>query len=240
MAIASLTSRITGFGVKIALVTVVIAGVVSDSYTVSNTLPVIVFELLIGGVLSSVMVPLLVRAQTEDDDGGDGFTRRLLTVTTLALLVATALATLTSPLLTRLYLGSDAASKADPQLATLLAYLLMPQVFFYGIGALFGAMLNSRGRFAAFAWAPVLNNLVTLAALALYAVLPGDITLNPARMSDPKLLVLGLGTTLGIVVQAGSLLPAVYRAGFSLRPLLGWDRRLAQAGGLAAMRVVTM
>ena len=73
---ASLVSRITGFLRQIALVTVLGLGVVNDSYTVSNTLPLIVYELLLGGVLTSVMVPLLVRAQTEDADGGEAYTRR--------------------------------------------------------------------------------------------------------------------------------------------------------------------
>ena len=165
MAVASLVSRITGFLRQIALVAVLIVGVITDSYTVSNTLPLIVYELLLGGVLSSVMVPLLVRAQTEDADGGEAFTRRLLTMAALALLLATAAAMAAAPLLTRLYLGSDETSKADPQLATVLAYLLLPQIFFYGIGALLGAILNSRGAFGAFAWAPVLNNLVVLVVL---------------------------------------------------------------------------
>ncbi len=233
MAVASLVSRITGFLRQIALVTVLTVGVVTDSYHVSNTLPLIVYELLLGGVLTSVMVPLLVRAHTEDADGGEAFTRRLLTMAGLALLAATAAAMLAAPWLTRLYLGSGTDGPADPQLATVLAYLLLPQIFFYGISALLGAMLNSRGAFGAFAWAPVLNNLVVLAVLAVYVLLPGEITLDPARISDPKLLLIGLGTTLGIVVQAASLLPAIRRLGFSYRPLFGGDRRLVQAGGLA-------
>lgn len=238
MAVASLVSRITGFLRQIVLVAVLTVGMVTDSYTVSNTLPIIVYELLIGGVLSSVMVPLLVRAQHEDPDGGEAFTRRLLTMAGLALLLATALAMLSAPLLTQLYLGSGESGKADPQLATVLAYMLLPQIFFYGVGALLGAILNSRGAFGAFAWAPVLNNVVVLGVLALYALLPGEITLDPARISDPKLLLLGLGTTLGIVVQAASLLPAVRRLGFSYRPAFGWDPRLARAGGLALWAVV--
>ena len=238
MAVASLVSRITGFIRQIALVAVLTVGVVTDSYTVSNTLPVIVYEFLIGGVLSSVMVPLLVRAHTEDADGGEAFTRRLLTMTGVALLLATAAAMLAAPLLTRLYLGSGSGGHANPELATALALLLLPQIFFLGIGALLGGILNSRGAFGAFAWAPVLNNLVVLAVLALYAVLPGRITLDPIRMSEPKLLLLGLGTTFGIVVQAASLLPAIRRLGFSYRPLFGWDPRLAQAGGLAVWAVI--
>ena len=105
----------------------------------------------------------------------------------------------TAPLLTRLYLG-DGAGPANPQLATAFAWLLLPQIFFYGVGALLGALLNTRGVFGPFAWAPVLNNVVVLAVLAVFVAVPGRITLDPVQLSDPKLLVLGIGTTLGIVV----------------------------------------
>ncbi|MCU1663253.1 MAG: putative peptidoglycan lipid flippase [Pseudonocardiales bacterium] len=237
MAVASLVSRLTGFLRQVAVVTVLTLGVVNSSYTVANTLPVIVYELLLGGVLTSVMVPLLVRSQTEDPDGGEAYTRRLLTLAGVALLLATAVAMLAAPLLTRLYLGGATTSTANPELATAFAYLLLPQIFFFGMGALLGAILNSRGAFGAFAWAPVLNNLVVLAMLALYALVPGEIGLDPQHMSSAKLLVLGLGTTLGIVVQAGSLLPAIKRSGFRYRPLWGWDPRLTQAGGLALWMV---
>jgi putative peptidoglycan lipid II flippase len=232
MAVASLVSRITGFLRQLALVTVLGLGVVNDSYTVANTLPNIVYELLLGGVLTSVMVPLLVRAQTEDADGGEAYTRRLLTVAGAALAVATLVAMAAAPLLTRLYLG-DGVGPANPQLATAFAWLLLPQIFFYGLGALLGALLNTRGVFGPFAWAPVLNNVVVLGVLVVFVAVPGRISLDPVRMGDPKLLVLGVGTTLGIVAQALVLLPAVRRTGFRYRPLWGWDRRLGETGGLA-------
>lgn len=232
VAVASLVSRITGFVRQIAVVGVLGFGVLNDSYTLSNTLPNIVYELLIGGVLTSVLIPLLVRAQTEDADGGETYTRRLLTLAGVALLVATAAAMLAAPLLTRLYLGGQNTSSANPELATALAYLLLPQIFFYGIGTLLGAILQSHGRFRAFAWAPVLNNLVVLGVLVGYVLVPGEISLDPVRMGEPKLLVLGLGTTLGIAVQALVLLPAMRRIGFRYRPVWGWDPRLTTAGAL--------
>jgi putative peptidoglycan lipid II flippase len=231
MAVASLVSRITGFARQLALVAVLGLGVVNDSYTVANTLPNIVYELLLGGVLTSVMVPLLIRAQTDDADGGEAYTRRLLTMAGVALAVATLVAMATAPLLTRLYLGGTGS--ANPQLATAFAWLLLPQIFFYGVGAMLGALLNTRGVFGPFAWAPVLNNVVVLGVLAAFVVVPGEISLDPVRWSDPKLLVLGIGTTLGIVVQALVLIPAVHRTGFRYRPLWGWDRRLSETGGLA-------
>ncbi|MDF3049664.1 MAG: rane protein [Pseudonocardia sp.] len=232
MAAGTLVSRVTGFLRQLALVSVLGLGVVNDSYTVANTLPNIVYELLLGGVLTSIMVPLLVRAQTDDPDGGEAYTRRLLTVAGAALVLATLVAMATAPLLTRLYLG-DGDGPANPDLATAFAWLLLPQIFFYGLGALLGALLNTRGVFGPFAWAPVLNNVVVIAVLAVYAAMPGPLSLDPVRMGEPKLLVLGLGTTLGIAVQALVLIPAVRRTGFRYRPLWGWDRRLGDAGGLA-------
>ncbi|GEL16180.1 lipid II flippase MurJ [Pseudonocardia asaccharolytica DSM 44247 = NBRC 16224] len=238
IAVASLVSRVTGFLRTLALVAVLGLGIVNDSYTIANTLPNIVYELLLGGVLTSVMIPLLVRAQTDDADGGVGYTRRLLTITGVALLLATVAAMLAAPLLTRLYLGTQTSNSANPELATMFAYLLLPQIFFYGIGALLGAILNSKGVFGPFAWAPVLNNVVVLAVLAAYAAVPGQISLDPVRMGDTKLLVLGLGTTLGIVVQAVVLLPSMRRIGFRYRPVWGWDPRLTAAGGLAGWVVL--
>jgi putative peptidoglycan lipid II flippase len=227
MAIASLTSRITGFLRQVALATVLGFAVLNDSYTIANTLPNIVYELLIGGVLSSVLIPLLVRSQAEDDDGGETYIRRLLTLGGVALLVITGLAVAVAAVLTPLYIQDG--SQADPGLATELAYLLLPQIFFYGIGAILGAVLNSRGAFGAFAWAPVLNNVVMLAVLGAYALIPDR--------SD-ALLVLGLGTTLGIVVQTVVLIPAVRRTGFRYRPVWGWDPRLRAAGGRAGWTVL--
>ncbi|MDQ4118343.1 MAG: murein biosynthesis integral membrane protein MurJ [Actinomycetota bacterium] len=230
IAIASLVSRLTGFLRNLALVAVLGLTVVNDSYTVSNTLPNIVYEFLIGGVLTSVMIPVLVRAQQEDTDGGEAFTRRLLTIVGVALLVATLLAMAAAPLLTRLYLGSGDTGQANPELATAFAWLLLPQIFFYGMGALLGAILNSKQVFGPFAWAPVLNNVVVLLVLGVYVLVPGEISADPVRMGDPKLLVLGLGTTLGIVVQAVVLIPSMRRIGFRYRPMWGWDQRLSTAG----------
>ncbi|MDN5859976.1 MAG: murein biosynthesis integral membrane protein MurJ [Pseudonocardia sp.] len=233
MAIANLVSRITGFLRQIVLFIVLGATVLGDSYTVSNTLPNIVYEFLIGGVLSSVMIPLLVRAQHEDPDAGERYTRRLFTLAGAALLVATALALLAAPLLINLYV----APTGNRELATAFAYLLLPQILFYGLGALMGALLNTKGAFGAFAWAPVVNNVVVLAVLGVYVLVPGEISLDPVRMGEVKLLVLGLGTTLGIVAQTAVLLPAMRRIGFHYRPVWGWDPRMSATGGLALWTV---
>jgi putative peptidoglycan lipid II flippase len=236
MAVATLVSRITGFLRQLGLAAVLGLGVVNDSYTVSNTLPAMLYEILLGGVLTSVIVPLLVRAAKEDADQGQAYVQRLVTVAFVALSAASVLALVAAPFLAALFLGSG--EDANPQLATVFGYLLLPLILFYGLSGLFGAILNARSIFGPPAWAPVLNNVIVLVSLGLYALVPGEITLNPARLSDPKLLVLGLGTTAGIVAQALVQVPGLRRAGFHFGWRWGWDSRLTQASGMAAWFVV--
>ncbi|WP_414636610.1 murein biosynthesis integral membrane protein MurJ [Actinophytocola sp.] len=231
MAIATLVSRITGFLWKIQLAWVAGLTVVNDSFTVANTLPNIVYELLLGGVLASVVVPLLVRAQ-DDPDGGRAYTNRLLTVGMTLLLAGTAVAVALAPLFTRLYMD-DSTGQANAHLATAFAYLLLPEIVFYGLFALLSAILQAKHVFGPTAWAPVINNVVIMATIGVYAVVPGEISLNPVRMGDVKLLVLGVGATAGIAVQALVLLPALRRTGFRFRWNWGIDSRLKEFGGLA-------
>ncbi|MFI7677159.1 murein biosynthesis integral membrane protein MurJ [Actinophytocola sp. NPDC049390] len=231
MAIATLVSRITGFVWKIQLAWVAGLGVVNDSFTVANTLPNIVYELLLGGVLASVVVPLLVRSQ-DDPDGGQGYTNRLLTVGMTMLFGGTIIAVALAPLLTNLYMD-DSGGSANSELTTAFAYLLLPEIVFYGLFALLSAILQAKHVFGPTAWAPVINNLVIMATIGAYALVPGEISLDPVRMGDVKLLVLGLGVTLGIVVQALVLVPALRRTGFRFRWNWGFDARLKEFGGLA-------
>jgi putative peptidoglycan lipid II flippase len=231
MAIATLVSRITGFLWKVMLTAAAGLGVVNDSFTVANTLPNIVFELLLGGVLASVVVPLLVRAQ-DDPDGGEAYTQRLLTVGMTLLAIGTIVAVALAPLFTRLYMDGSSGS-ANPELATAFAYLLLPEILFYGLFALLTAILNAKHIFGPTAWAPVVNNLVVMATIGIFALVPGEISLNPVRMGDAKLLVLGIGVTLGIVVQSLMLFPALRRSGFRFRWNWGFDARLKEFGGLA-------
>ncbi|MGB3442854.1 MAG: murein biosynthesis integral membrane protein MurJ [Actinophytocola sp.] len=231
MAIATLVSRITGFVWKIQLAWVAGLAVVNDSFTVANTLPNIVYELLLGGVLASIVVPLLVRSQ-DDHDGGREYTNRLLTVGMTMLLAGTVVAVAAAPLLTGLYMD-DSTGKANSELATAFAYLLLPEIVFYGLFALLSAILQAKHVFGPPAWAPVINNLVIMLTIGVYAIVPGEISLDPVRMGDAKLLVLGLGVTFGIVVQALVLLPALRRTGFRYRWTWGIDERLREFGGLA-------
>ncbi|WP_157405144.1 murein biosynthesis integral membrane protein MurJ [Actinopolyspora halophila] len=230
MAVATLVSRITGFGWKLVLAYTVGFGVINDSFTVANTLPTSIFELLIGGVLTSVIVPVLVRAQKTDADGGQAYVQKLLAASGLVLLAGTLLSLLAAPGLVWLYMGDS--EKASPELATGLAYLLLPQILFYGASALFSALLQSKHVFGPPAWAPVLNNVVIIATLLVYRAVPGELTLDPVRMSDAHLLTLGIGVSCGVFAQACIQLPALRKTGLNFVPRLGWDSRLSEFGGM--------
>ncbi|EIF01199.1 murein biosynthesis integral membrane protein MurJ [Saccharomonospora glauca] len=231
MAIATLTSRITGFAWKVMLAWVATLGVLYDSFTVANTLPLIINELLLGGVLTSVVVPLLVRSQ-DDEDGGEAYTQRLLTLAITVLGIGTVVSTACAPWLTGLLM--DDSGDADPQLATWFAYLLLPGLLFYGLFAVLSAILNAKQIFGPAQWAPVINNLVIFATIAAFALVPGDPTIVPTRMTDPQVLVLGLGVLTAMVSQALFLVPALRRSGFRFKWRFGIDERLKEFGGLAA------
>jgi putative peptidoglycan lipid II flippase len=212
MAVASLASRITGFLRSVALAAAlgVTASRVADSYNIANTLPNMVYELLLGGVLSSVIVPLIVNAQEKDSDHGTAYTQRLLTLAVTALGLATMIAVMAAPLLAWAY----GAGHDQRQLTSVFATLLLPEIFFYGLGAMFAAILNTRGVFGPPAWAPVLNNVVTIATVAVFALLPSPNDLTASSITTAQVLVLGIGTTLGIALQALFLVPFLLRTGF--------------------------
>lgn len=236
MAVAGLASKVTGFARNLVIAWVLGLSMAADAYNAANTLPNQVYELLVGGVLTSVLVPVLVRAHHDDEDGGVAYTQRLLTMTTVVLVVITVLAVLAAPLLTALVVDNS-TGRANPALTTAFAYLLLPQILFYGVSALFTAVLNARHVFGVTVWAPVLNNIVLLLTFGIYPLLPGQLTLNPVRMDNAQLLELGIGSTLGVVIQAIALLPALTRSGFRFRPRWGWDRRFGEFGRLAAWTI---
>ena len=236
MAFGTLASRGTGFVRTAVLASVLGVETVAAAYNVANTAPNIVYELLLGGILTSVVVPLLVRAGKEDGDGGEAYAQRLLTLVLLVLGGASVLLVLGAPLLIDLY-TSD-LDRESRELAIVFARFFLPQILFYGAGAVLGAVLNTRGHYAPPMWAPVLNNLVVIGTGIAFLVVRGrgalTPELTPESLTTGQIALLGLGTTLGIVAQTVALIPALRTAGFSLR--LRWDLRsvgLRKIGSLA-------
>ncbi|MFI5936124.1 murein biosynthesis integral membrane protein MurJ [Actinoplanes sp. NPDC051494] len=233
MAAGSLVSRIIGF-VRNMLIGMTLGSAIGNPYTSAQFLPNQIYELLLGGVLSSVLIPLLVRRRKADPDGGQLFTQRLLTLSVVSLGIATVIVTVLAPVITTIQSSSDAAPGYQ-ELVTSLSWLILPMIFFTGISALIGAVLNVRGHFAAPMWAPILNNLVVIATCGVFIVVFGSTSdLKPGDMSAAEIGVIGGGTLLGMIVQTIGLLPALRKVGFSWS--WQWNPRalgLGEVGGLA-------
>lgn len=207
---AAVVSRVTGLARTLVLAGVLGVSAVADAYNGANSFPNMVYELLLGGVLSSVFVPWLVRAQLRGPSLSLQFTQRLLGAGALALGVVTVLAVAAAPLLARLIVADD----AQRHLTTMFAYLLLPEIFFYGIAAMLTAVLNVHDRFSMAAWAPVINNVIVVLTAGLFVLAPGSVTLTPSSMTSTQVLILGVGTSAGIVAQAVWVAVALRRTGF--------------------------
>ncbi|MEW2142757.1 murein biosynthesis integral membrane protein MurJ [Micromonospora vinacea] len=237
MAIGSLVSRGTGFLRNLVIAAALGGALVGDAYTTAQILPGMVYEFLLGGVLTSVLIPVLVRRRKVDSDGGQAYAQRLLTLAVLALGVAALLAVAFASTLTWLY-GSGESTGDYSKLVTGLARLMLPMIFFSGLSALISAVLNTRGHFAAPMWAPILNNLVVIGTAGLYIAIFGAEIVRPGEMTTGRILLIGGGTLLGVAIQAMGLLPALRKVGFRWK--LRFDFRalgLRELGRLGAWMI---
>ena len=238
MAAGTVVSRLSGFVRSSMLLAALGGGLHADIFTIANTIPNMLYVLLAGGVFNAVLVPQLVRAQKQDPDGGDGYANRVITLAALFLAGTTAVLVIAAPVLLRLFLdGSFFEPGLAPQRESVIAFAryCLPQVFFYGMFVLVGQVLNARGSFGPMMWAPIANNVISVAILGVYlwsfgtvrdlcgsgiddpAALAGP-TSNVGAYTPAQELLLGLGSTLGIVVQLLILVPFLARAGFRFRP----------------------
>ncbi|WP_433315285.1 murein biosynthesis integral membrane protein MurJ [Micromonospora chersina] len=231
MAIGSLVSRGTGF-VRNLMVGAALGNLVGNVFTTAQFLPNQVYEFLLGGVLTSVLIPVLVRRRKTDPDRGEAYSQRLLTLAVIALAATALIAMAGASVLTALYASGKDESYTN--LVTDLSYLMLPMLFFTGLSALIAAVLNTRGHFAAPMWAPILNNLVVIGAFGLYILIYGAEAIRPEDMGWGQILLVGGGALLGVAVQAAGLLPALRKVGFRWK--LRFDfrelglRELAQLG----------
>jgi putative peptidoglycan lipid II flippase len=230
MAVGTIASRVTGFLRTAVLVMALGTAALGDAYNVANTVPNIVYDLLLGGILTSVIVPLIVQSRERDRRYGEEYEQRLFTGAVVFLAVLTIAAVLAAPLFIDLYGNGFQGAQRD--LAVLFARFFLPQIFFYGVGAFAGAILNVRRRFAAPMWTPVLNNIVVIAIGAVFLLITTH-KVNPASITDGEKQLLALGTTGGIVLQTVALWPSLRAAGFRWRPRL--DFKHGEIGAIGRM-----
>jgi putative peptidoglycan lipid II flippase len=223
MAAGTVLSRLLGF-IRIALLAAAIGTALrGDIFTAANTIPNSLYILLAGGVFNTVLVPQLVRAIKNHDDGGQDFTNRVLTFGFVVLAVVTVGCVLLAPAIAELYLPKelhDPSRMTEKANMVMFVRLCLPQIFFYGAFVLVGQVLNARRRFGPMMWAPIANNIVACASIVIFLFVyrVGD---TPPTYSRGEELLLGLGHTLGIAVQLLVLLPYLKASGHTYRPKFG-------------------
>ncbi|WP_332662417.1 murein biosynthesis integral membrane protein MurJ [Aeromicrobium sp.] len=220
MALGTIVSRVTGF-LRAALLAIVIGtSLNADLFDIANTIPNSLYILLAGGVFNVVLVPQLVRAMKNDEDGGTAYANRIITLGLLVLGVGTLVLVALAPYLLHVVFDPslfEPALEHQRESAQLLMLLCLPQVFFYGAFVLAGQVLNARGRFGPMMWAPIVNNVVACLVVLTYAFVFGASNAVDG-FSTSEALVLGLGSTAAIVLQALVLVPYLRKAGFHYRP----------------------
>ncbi|MEU3713126.1 murein biosynthesis integral membrane protein MurJ [Streptomyces catenulae] len=242
MAAGTMVSRLTGF-VRSALIVAALGGaVLGDSWQVAYQLPTMIFILTIGGGLNSVFVPQLVRAMKEDDDGGEAYANRLLTLVIVILGALTVLAVVAAPLLVKLVSFDISRDPAANEVAVAFTRYCVPTIFFMGLHVVMGQILNARGRFGAMMWTPVLNNIVMIATFGLFIWVYGTAKtsgIGVTTIPDEGIRLLGIGTLLGLVVQALAMIPYLRDADFTFRLRFDWrGHGLGKAAKLAKWTVL--
>jgi putative peptidoglycan lipid II flippase len=212
MAAGTIVSRITGLIRNLLLVALLGTALLGDTYNVANTMPNILYNLLVGGALTAVFVPQIVKS-LRDPDGGHAFISRLFTATVLFLLSLTLIGIWLAPQIVNIYAPKF---KGLPEFDVTVSFMryCLPQIFFLGLFALLGQIANAKNKFGPMMWAPVLNNLIVIALFGWYLQNHDQLTVGNITTHD--IYWLGAGTTFGYLAQAVILLPVVYRTGIKL------------------------
>jgi putative peptidoglycan lipid II flippase len=220
MALGTIISRITGFVRGILVVAVLGTTLLADTYNVANTMPNILYNLLVGGALTAIFIPQLVRS-FDHADGGDDFASRLITTISLILLVLVSLGMFFAPALVRLYAPEFFTDgfETEKDIAIAFTRYCLPQILFLGLFTMLGQVANARGSFGPLMWAPIANNLVGIVLFGGFLIFsPG---INLSSITDFQIALLGWGTTFSVVVQALVLVPVIKKLGISIKPRLG-------------------
>jgi putative peptidoglycan lipid II flippase len=242
MAAGTMVSRLTGFIRSAMIVSALGLAMLGDTFQIAYQLPTMIYILTVGGGLNSVFVPQLVRAMKEDDDGGEAYANRLLTLVMVALAALTAIAMFAAPLLVRMLSNPIASDPEANEVAVTFTRYFLPSIFFMGLHVVMGQILNARGRFGAMMWTPVLNNIVIIVTLGMFIWVYGtadDSGMEVTNIPEEGQQLLGIGILLGLVVQALAMIPYLRETGFRLRLRFDWKGHgLGKAAMLAKWTIL--
>lgn len=221
MAAGTTISRATGVLRVLALVYVLGISPLADAYNLANTIPNMVYDVVLGGVLGATFIPVFIQRLTSTSEREAWKSISAVVTLAVVLLAATtaiflALAPLLIDAFTSLehvqHTGSAQHLATQRHVATVLLRWFVPQVFLYGLLSIGGALLNVRRRFGAPMWVPIANNVVCIGVLLTFATVAPSPSLHSVSMSPGQLALLGAGTTAGVLVQFLLLLPSLAKA----------------------------
>jgi putative peptidoglycan lipid II flippase len=243
--IASVTvlARLLGFARVIVFARTVGPSCLGDTYYTANTLPNIVFDIVAGGALSSLVVPVLAGPVSLGDRAGvDRITSALLTWGASILVpVAIVGAFLVHPMM-RLLVGNGrpgCSAAAEVAVGSRMLLVFMPQVVLYGLAVILVGVLQAHRRFLGPAFGPLLSSLVVASTYGIYAAVSSRRETDLSTLTRTHELILSVGTTIGVLCLALPLLLPTARTGVRLRPTYRFPpgvaatvRRMAISGAL--------
>ena len=220
MAVATALSRFTGVVRIFALAYALGSAGLADTYNLANTVPNVVHDIVLGGVLAATFVPVFVeRLATRSKDEAWEAISAVVTVAFVVMAVASVLFLIAAPVIVDALtiLGKGANTGVQRSVATDLLRLFVPQLACYGLASVATALLNTRQKFVMPMVAPIANNLVMIVILLWFGSVVQHPSLAELQSHNSQILLLGIGTTLGVVVQALLLIPSLRRANLHLR-----------------------
>ncbi|MCS0472137.1 DUF6049 family protein [Curtobacterium flaccumfaciens] len=253
LAAGTMLSRILGFAKTFVLAYAIgqTQSPAADAFAVSNQLPNNIYALIAGGLLSAVLIPQIVRAMKQHTDGGTAYVNKIVTLGGSLFIVIALVATLIAPLLVQVYAQTASGegkgfTPGQIDLAVAFAFWCLPQILFYAMYSLLGEVLNAKQVFGPFTWAPLINNVISIAGLVVFIAMFGGRAANSGvdDWTPLKIAVLAGSATLGVLAQAAFLPFFWRRAGLSFRPDFRWrgvglKSTGTAAGWLFAMILVT-
>lgn len=244
MFLGTFTSRVLGMIRSPILLTLVLGlnSPIANSFDIANKLPNIIFSIIAGGLINAVLVPSIVKASSEQEDAGNTFINKLLTISIVILGALTFLLTLATPLVVKAFAAS--LNQEWYEMTVIFAYWCLPQIFFYGLYAIVGEILNARENFGPYMWSPVLNNVVAIIGLFIILGVFGsaspDSIQNASVWQSTRGLVLVGFSTAGVASQALILFWPLHRSGIRFRPDFSWRNSGLGAAGKASLWVLSL
>lgn len=201
MAAGTALSRLTGLGRTLAMAFAlgVAESRLADAYNLANTLPIVLYELVLGGVLTSVFIPVLVQElRTKPHDDAWAAASAMVTTAAVVLCGLTVVVVAIAPWVVDVFTARvpDSAVAQQRDLATFFLRAFSPQILLLGLAAIAGGLLNANGRFGPPMFAPIVNNLILIGTFVAFAALTSGVTGSAQVEGDTGLkLLLGAGAT---------------------------------------------